>query len=149
MLRLVTDANVVAKLYLRDEQWTDKTDNLFDLFGQGLIEIVAPRILLYEVPAAISKALKDGRINETDAIDALRSFRKLPLPMIEETPALLEEACRQANRYRCTLYDAIYLQLAEDINWNLVTADEDLCKRVRQQKAAYVIPLRTFTETLS
>lgn len=145
--RLVVDASVVAKLYLRDEQWTDRADNLFDCFGRGQVEILAPRLLLYEVPAAISKALGDGRIAEPDALDALRRFRGLPVPLVEETPVLLEEACRLANKYRCTLYDAIYLQLAEDLNWNFITADDKLHRRLRTQ-VPYMMPLSAFAKAL-
>jgi len=144
---LVVDANVVAKLYLRDEQWVDRADNVFDSFGRGDIEIVAPRLLVYEVPAAISKALSDGRVRESDALDALRQFRQLPIPLVEETPVLLEEACRLANRYHCTLYDAIYLQLAGDLNWIFVTADDKLYRRVRTQ-APYVVLLSTFRKAI-
>ncbi len=75
--QLVVDANVVAKLYLRDEQYTDKADLLFSRFKQGEVQLIAPRIITYEVPAAITRGA--GRVKAAKEIwqAALSSFESL------------------------------------------------------------------------
>ena len=141
----VVDSNVIAKLYLRDkyEQWVAKADKLFDQFGQGRVELIAPRLIIYEVPAAIRRAVQIRRLSELDALEAVKRFQQLPLPLVEETTNLLEEAFRLANRYYCTFYDAIYLKLAEDLGWDFVTADEKSIIRPLGDKLSYIVPLRS------
>ncbi len=141
----VVDSNVITKLYLRDEPWTDKADTLFQRFAEGEVAIVAPRLALYEVPAAIRRAVIKGRINELNALEAIRRFQQLPLPLIEERPAVLEEAFRLANRYLCTFYDAVYLQLAEHLGWSFITADEKSLIRPLGRRLSYLVALNSLS----
>lgn len=135
----IVDTSVVSKLYLRDEQWTANADALFARFERGETELLAPRLVMYEVPASIRKAIAQRRILESDGQDAIRRFRRLPLPIIDDKDAL-EEAFRLANRYSCSYYDAIFLTLAEDLGWNFVTAEVKLCRRLQPQ-LRYIIRL--------
>lgn len=141
---LVIDASVVAKLYLRDEKWLDKADEVFRQFGNGELELLAPRLISYEVPAAICKASSRQRLESAKALEAIRRFWSLRLPVFEETASLLEEAFRLAHIYGCALYDAIYLALAKDLDWPFVTADEKLHRDLRY-KVPYLILLPSFS----
>lgn len=47
--RLVVDASVVSKFFLKDEDHTAEAQQLLDDFASGSIELVAPQYLLYEV----------------------------------------------------------------------------------------------------
>lgn len=145
---LVIDASVVAKLYLRDEHLVEETDNLFSRFGQGELELFAPRLILYEVPASIRIASQQRRISPNDGLEAVRRFAQLPLSIVEETPLLLEEAFQLSLRHECTLYDAVYLQLAEDLSTEFITADDKLSNRLSRD-LGYIRSLRTFGQVES
>lgn len=125
--QLVVDANVVAKLYLRDEQYTANTDLLFSRFQQGEVQLIAPRLITYEVPFAIKRgAVRAKSVKETWEA-ALSSFESLGLLIIDDSDAKYE-ATRLAINYSCQYYDALYLLLAEDLGCRFITADEKLWK---------------------
>jgi len=128
--QLVVDANVVAKLYLRDERYTDKADLLFLRFRKGEVLLIAPRLITYEVPAALKRGA--ARAKDTKAIwqARLSSFESLGLSIVDDSDAKYE-ATRLAINYACTYYDALYILLAEDLGCRFITADERLWRNLR------------------
>jgi predicted nucleic acid-binding protein len=123
--QLVVDANVVAKLYLKDEQYTNKADLLFSRFEQGEIQLIAPRFITYEVPAAIKRGAVRVKATKETWRAALSSFESLGLTIVDDSDAKYE-ATRLAIDYSCRYYDALYLLLAEDLGCHFITADEKL-----------------------
>ncbi len=125
--QLVIDANVVAKLYLRDEQYADKADLLFSRFQRGEVHLIAPRLITYEVPFAIKRGAVRAKAAKEIWQAALSSFDSLGLTIIDDSDAKYE-ATRLAIDYFCAYYDALYLLLAEDLGCRFITADEKLWK---------------------
>ena len=123
--QLVVDANVVAKLYLKDEQYTDKADLLFSRFERGEVQLIAPRLVTYEVPGAIKRGAVRVKAAREVWQAALSSFGSLGLSVVDDSDAKYE-ATRLAINYACTYYDALYLLLAEDLGCRFITADEKL-----------------------
>lgn len=143
--QLVVDANVVAKLYLKDEQYTDKTDLLFSRFRRGEIHLVAPHVITYEVPAAIKRGAVRVKADEQTWRAAIQSFELLEskgLLIIDDSNAKYE-AMRLAINYRCFYFDALYLLLAEDLGCPFITADGKLI-RALQGRAAYLVSLASY-----
>jgi len=140
--QLVVDASVVAKLYLRDEQYTAKADLLFSRFKQGEVQLIAPRLITYEVPAAI----KGGAVRVKAAKEiwraALSSFESLGLTIIDDSDAKYE-ATRLALDYFCQYYDALYLLLAQDLGCRFITADEKLWKPLHT-RLGYLLLLASY-----
>lgn len=140
--QLVVDANVVAKLYLRDEQYTAKADLLFSRFQRGEVQLIAPRLITYEVPAAIKRgAVRVKAVKEVWQA-ALSSFESLGLTVVDDSDAKYE-ATRLAINYACTYYDALYLLLAEDLGCRFITADERL-ERTLRTRAEYLLLLASY-----
>jgi len=141
--QLVVDANVIAKLYLRDEQYIANADILFTKFQQGEVELVAPRLVTYEVPAAMKKAIAQARVGEQTGHDAIRSLEQLGLVIIDDSEAK-HEAFRLAINYGCTYYDAIYLLLAEDLDCPFITADDKLWRPLHHS-LPYIVRLASYS----
>ena len=140
--QLVVDANVVAKLYLRDEQYTANADLLFSRFRRGEVQLIAPHLVTYEVPAAIKRgAARVKAAKETWQV-ALSSFESLGLSVIDDSDAKYE-ATRLAINYACAYYDALYLLLAEDLGCRFITADERLW-RTLHARAEYLLLLGSY-----
>lgn len=139
---LVVDASVVSKLYLADEQDVVKAELLFARFRYGEVQLAAPRIITYEVPAAIKKGAARSAAPETTWREALSSFQSLGLTIIDDSEAKCD-AVRLAIEFSCQYYDALYLLLAEDLGWRFLTADERFCRNVRS-RAPYVLPLASY-----
>lgn len=140
--QLVVDASVVAKLYLKDEQYTDKADLLFSRFEQGDIQLIAPRLITYEVPAAIKRGAVRAKADKEVWQAALSSFQSLGLSIIDDSDAKYE-AIRLAINYACAYYDALYLLLAEDLGCPFVTADDRLW-RVLRTRVEYLLLLASY-----
>ena len=140
--QLVVDANVAAKLYLKDEQYTDKADLLFSKFKRGEIHLVAPRLITYEVPAAIKRGVVTAKADERAWREAIHSFESLGLLIIDDSDAKYE-AMRLAIKYGRSYYDALYLLLAEDLGCPLITADDRLFRALHGQ-VAYLISLASY-----
>ena len=140
--QLVVDASVVAKLYLRDEQYTNQADLLFLRFGRGEIQLIAPNLITYEVPAAIKRGAARVKATEQTWRAALSSFESLGLSIIDDCDAKYE-ATRLALDLACGYYDALYLLLAGDLGCRFVTADEKLWRNLRT-RVGYLLLLASY-----
>ena len=140
--QLVVDANVVAKLYLRDEQYTAKADLLFSRFQRGEVQLIAPRLITYEVPAAIKRGAARVKAAKEIWQAALSSFESLGLSVVDDSDAKYE-ATRLAINYACHYYDALYVLLAEDLGCRFITADERLWRTLRA-RVEYLLLLASY-----
>lgn len=138
----MVDANVVAKLYLRDEQYAAKADLLFSRFQRGEVQLIAPRLITYEVPVAIKRGAVRVKAAKEVWQAALSSFESLGLTVVDDSDAKYE-ATRLAINYACTYYDALYLLLAEDLGCRFITADERL-ERTLRTRAEYLLLLASY-----
>ena len=55
---LVVDASVATKWQLNDERYAEQAATLLHSYRSGLVELLAPLHILYEVPAAILSATR-------------------------------------------------------------------------------------------
>lgn len=130
--RLVVDASIVAKTYLRDEAFTELADAVLDEQATGNLEIIAPRFILYEIPSALQKAAKQQRISETGAFEAVSNFFELGIVTVgdeSEVPDIIKSAFVLGQQLGCHLFDALYLAVAEGLGVPFLTADRRLYDR--------------------
>jgi predicted nucleic acid-binding protein len=114
------DASVAAK-WFNAEELSDKAVEVKDAHVKGDAELLAPTHIIYEVCNSI---WKNTQLTDEDANDAVTSIQQLG---IELFPPKLERTIRAMKIARLrgtTFYDAAYLQVAEELNAALLTADE-------------------------
>ena len=124
--RLVVDASVVAKAYLRDEDHSEISDSILLEFAAGSLELLAPQYILYEVPSTILNAVRQRRLSAERGADAIEEFLSLPLPTVGDDltlPDMIRRAHALARSAGCRLYDALYLVVAQEFDAPLITAD--------------------------
>jgi predicted nucleic acid-binding protein len=129
----VVDASVVAKIYLKDEDDSALADELITRYASGLSTLIAPQLILYEVPSTILRAARVHRIDATSANRAIREFFSLDLPTVGDDATIRDmigAAYSLAVQLGCTLYDALYLGVANEFGYPLVTADQRLHRGV-------------------
>ena len=132
----VIDASVVAKIYLRDEEFADEARDIVGRHVRGDVELVAPQFILYEIPSAIEAAVRQRRFDRDDARGALRDFFSLGIRTVGDTdtlPVLIEAAFVRAEQLGCRMYDALYLVTAEVLGYEFMTADFKLFQSIRNQ----------------
>lgn len=99
--------------------------SLLHEFEGGVIDVLAPDHIRYEVPSAISTAVRTHRIPADRARDSIQRFLAWGFVTVGDDE-LIMAAYDVARRYGCAFYDGLYLALAEAAGCPLVYADGNL-----------------------
>ena len=134
----VVDASVLVQWFLyRQEADRARALALLELHVSGRLTIHIPQLALLEVLNAIRFAPK---AKEEDGELALEALQDLHLETKPSEPDLLRKANAIAWAYKITIYDAVYVALAEQVGYPLITADEVMVKNLKGH--SIVVPLR-------
>jgi predicted nucleic acid-binding protein len=134
--KLVIDASVVLKWFLRDEKYGDRALDLLDRFVRGDIDLAAPSLMVYEVINGLVIAQKRGRIAEGKVLSSISGFLSLGITFVD-VAGLEDRVLHSCRVYDRSAYDASYLAVAEQQSLALVTGDERLYNSTKG-KAAWV-----------
>ena len=119
---LVLDASVVVKWFTREED-KDLAIEYRDQFLKGKIDIALPDLILYELANVLRY---NPNFDKKDVSDAVKSIIILGVQILVPTTHLLTNAVNLGFTYGITVYDAVYVALAEELNYNFLTADKKL-----------------------
>ncbi len=93
---------------------------------------VAPSLWPLEVLNGLAMAERRGRLTTLARHEKISFLQALPISLDHETAAQAwTTTTRLAERYRLTLYDAAYLELAQRLNLPLATLDKELREAAR------------------
>lgn len=127
MALLVLDASIVLKWY-KQEIHSEIAVKIKDEFIEGIHEIVVPDLLLYELTNAM-RFNKD--FNEEFIKESLTNFIDLDTDITIPTDEIINSAIELSYKHDITIYDAIYVALAESIDATFITADEKLYEKIK------------------
>ena len=134
----VVDASVLVKWFLyQQEVDRDRALALRELHVSRRSTIFIPQLALLEVLNAVRFAPK---AKEEDGEAALETLRDLHLETTSPDFDLLCKGKAIAWAYKITIYDALYVALAEQVGYPLITADEVMVKKLKGH--SIVVPLR-------
>lgn len=121
---LVVDASLTLAWYFEDER-TSAVDDLLDrVVREGAI---VPSLWRLEVVNGLQVAIRRGRIDAAYRDRALQQLGLLPITVDAETVTRAwTTTLGLADRFGLTLYDAIYLELAQRRALPLATLDRAL-----------------------
>ena len=120
MSLFVVDASVAAK-WVFEEVHTQQAHRLLE----GSNDLHAPDFLLIEFDNIVCKRIRRGKISEDEGREARALLRRFPIEH-HASLELLDHAFKVANQTRRSLYDCLYVALAEFLGDRLVTADRRL-----------------------
>jgi len=127
--RWVIDASVVAKVYLKDEEFSSQADAVISHYIDGSVELIAPQIILYEIPRAIEAAVRRRRLEVERGRQAIVDFLDLEISVLGSASTLhpmIRSAFELAVAASCRFPDALYLLVSERSGYPLLTADRRL-----------------------
>lgn len=134
----VVDASVLVKWFLyQQEADRDRALALRDLHISGRSTIYVPQLALLEVLNAVRFSPKAKKEDGETALEALHDIHLETKPPEVD---LLRKANAIAWAYKITIYDAIYVALAEQVGFPFITADEVIVKKLKGH--SIVVPLR-------
>lgn len=123
MAPFVLDASVAAAWLLDDEDEALPNAALAQLEAE---EAVVPQLWHVEVRSALLAAERSGRIRSDEVDERLRSLGDLPVRT--DTDPRLGAALALARTHGLSMYDAMYLELAQRLNAPLATLDKALAR---------------------
>ena len=127
----IVDASVVLKWVLPDEVYQENADKLKNNFLNSKIELFAPSFITQETANALWMAVKQRRIEQTDAQDALEFLQNTQLNLHELNWTDVSQSLAIACKIDIAIYDASYLFLGEKIGAQLITADTKLFEKAK------------------
>lgn len=126
-MTLVVDASVAVKWMVR-ERGNEAARSLFDMPDP----LIAPDWLLIEAASTFWKKVKSGELLELHAerhlVDLPQFFSRL-----YEGEQLIGSALSLAFRLRQSVYDCLYLALAERENCRIATADAEFVTALKRR----------------
>lgn len=127
----------VALAWIMPDEGDPRADAALDRLRNDVA--VVPGLWPLEVGNVLLIGIRRRRITESEAEQAVRDLRALPIEIDRETHEhALDTTRRLASEHRLTLYDAAYLELALRRQLQLSTLDEALGAACR---AAGVVPI--------
>jgi predicted nucleic acid-binding protein len=126
-MKFVVDSSVAFK-WVVPESDTPRAVHLRDEFRATIHELIAPDIFPIELAHALTRAERQGRINDaiTRLIDVLTAS-----PILIPSLPLLLRAADISSTSRVGVYDCLYVALAEQEGCELVTADTRLLANLK------------------
>jgi predicted nucleic acid-binding protein len=123
-MSLVLDCSTTLAWVYADET-TAPVRQVFDLLSQGGAWV--PALWRLEVANVLEMSTRRGRHGANFRDATLADLAQLPIQVDSETDSQAwGDTLRLAERYKLTLYDAAYLELAHRRNLPLATLDRDL-----------------------
>lgn len=129
MDRVVLDASLVAKWYLKDEEEADEARDILEDYAQGKFEVVLPSLIVYELGNVLFVAsVLRKRLGRVTCQAALKNFFSYPFSYEEPS---FDNALKLAFKHKVSFYDACYITLAESLSCPFFTGDQRLYGKLK------------------
>jgi predicted nucleic acid-binding protein len=127
----VLDSSVALKWVLPEPD-SAQAIRLRDDFRNGTDELLAPDLFPIEIAHALTKAERQQRIAIGHA-EILFHDVLTTCPALHSSVALVVRACEISSHFHHSVYDCLYIALAEQESCDLVTADAKLVTKFHSQ----------------
>ncbi len=141
-MKKVIDCSTAFKWVVAEPD-TDKAIRLRDEYLGALLELLAPDLFPTEIANALLVAERRARIPAGQGVALLVTVLNTLPTLHAALPDLLPRAyaiAAQARQTRMSVYDCLYVALAEREKCDLVTADDKLA-RTLQPHFPFIVPL--------
>ncbi|MGQ4892110.1 MAG: type II toxin-antitoxin system VapC family toxin [Candidatus Njordarchaeia archaeon] len=128
---MIIDASVVAKWFLKGEEWEKESLKLKEMFEKNEVKLYAPTLILYEVGNIIWKRKEIPKDIASKLVN--KAFEYLKEIVLIPTSKIAEMSMKIARKHGITFYDATYVALSDRRKEYLVTADKKLYEKIKNE----------------
>lgn len=128
MNHFIVDASVINKYIIDSEESSEIAKNIFQLFVKKYISISLPSLWYYEVGNVI-KRFNKIQFTEIFALLTEMNFDVYDFSAIEKQKIL-----KLSLQFNTSYYDMSYLFLAQNLDAQLITADERFYNAINKKK---------------
>lgn len=121
----VVDTSALIRLFIPDGPMPDGFGRFLRGVERGINRAIAPELLVAEMGNVIHKKRKFGELDDQESKQLLSDLLGVPIRLFAHRP-LVERAFEMAQEQNLTVYDALYLALAEEHGAVLFSADEKM-----------------------
>jgi predicted nucleic acid-binding protein len=132
-VKYVLDASVALKWVLPEPD-SPQAIALRDAYTNQVHQLHAPDIFSVEIAYALAKVYHRGLLTQAEATQSLADILRVS-PTLHPAAPLLARAFELATAQRVSLYDCVYVALAEQQQCQLVTADQRLINSLPSQSS--------------
>lgn len=132
-ITIAVDASVAIKWFIPEVHAIAATRLL-----HKNLQFIAPDLIFAEVGNILWKKSRSKELTLNTASAILNDFKRLPLNSFESEP-LLDTAWQIATAHQCTVYDSLYVALAQAEGCILVTADRALYNILSSTNLAHLL----------
>ena len=127
MKMVVLDTSALLRLFIPDGPLPASVEQAFRLAERGNARLLAPELLLAEAAQVLHKKWKSRQLSveENDAL--LDLIVELPIEFLSHGP-FIKHAAEFARSKNLTIYDSLFLSIADINDATLLTADKTLRK---------------------
>jgi predicted nucleic acid-binding protein len=123
----VVEASALVRLFVPDGPLPDGFEEFLRGVERGMNKAIAPELLVAEMANVIVKKRKRGELRDDESVVLLSDLLSVPVRLLPHSP-ILSKAFELAWEHNLTVYDTLYLALAEARGAVLFTADDRLLK---------------------
>ena len=123
----VVGTSALIRLFVPDGPMPDGFDDFLRGVERGINTAIAPELLVVEAANVVNKKRLLGELFKNESDRLLADLLLVPIRLFPHRP-ILHRAFDLAEQYQLTIYDTIYLALAEDHGAIIFTADRKLLK---------------------
>lgn len=121
----VVDTSALIRLFVPDGPLPDDFEGFLRGVERGLNIAIAPELLLADAANVLNKKHLAGELSETESDQLLSDILAVPIRFFPHRPILVR-ALELARVHNLTVYDTLYLALAEEHGAVIFTGDRKL-----------------------
>jgi predicted nucleic acid-binding protein len=125
---VVIDTSVLAKWFIEEEN-SEQALRLRAAQMAGRVRGACPDFALVELGNVLRYRFSAQDVERVSA--SVRSIMSLGIKVVASSPEIVSEGVRVAYAHNLAVYDAIFVALAQDLGYPLVTADAELLRRTQ------------------
>jgi predicted nucleic acid-binding protein len=121
----VVDTSALIRLFIPDGPLPNDFEGFLRGVERGLNIAIAPELLLAEAANVLNKKQLSGELSESESNQLLSDILLVPIRLFPHHP-IIPRAFKLARAHKLTVYDTLYLALAEEHGAVIFTCDRKL-----------------------